>query len=182
MLSCAFHQPSQAPERLSSPAPAAKDLTQRLPGGKSGICPEHHGEEPLALLTAVLSRPREGRGLCAAQPAGHPGAHTPRVAPGWDEDGAELRGVRPYRESGLSRTRSAWSSRTLARRQRCSRAASSRVLHSRTVRSSAHDARYLPLLLKSRQHTEPLWPCGESAVTARGRAAPGAGTGARTVP
>lgn len=87
----------------------------------------------------------------------------------------------PYRESGLRRTSSAWSSPTLARRQRCSRAVKSRVLHSRIVRSSAHDARYLPLLLKSRQETEPLWPCGESAVTAgtrrRNRRRRGAGGG-----
>ena len=82
----------------------------------------------------------------------------------------------PYRESGLRRTSSAWSSPTLARRQRCSRAVKSRVLHSRTVRSSAHDARYLPLLLKSRQETEPLWPYGESAVRAgRRRGGPLAG-------
>lgn len=76
---------------------------------------------------------------------------------GWVRQGV----AGPYRESGLSRTSSAWSSPTLARRQRCSRAVKSRVLHSRTVRSSAQDARYLPLLLKSRQETEPLWPCGE---------------------
>lgn len=78
--------------------------------------------------------------------------------PGLDE-------VWPYRESGLKRTSSACSSPMLARRQWCSRAAKSRVLHNRTVRSSAQDARYFPLLLKSRQETLPLWPYREGAVT-----------------
>lgn len=39
------------------------------------------------------------------------------------------------------------------------------MLHSRTVRSSEHDARYLPLLLKSRQVTGLLWPCRQRVVT-----------------
>lgn len=113
---------------------------------------------------------REGGHLRAAQgtsliPTGHPGADPHRALPG---PGRMRRGdTGPYRESGLKRTSSACSSPTLARRQRCSRAAKSRVLHSRTVRSSAHDARNWPLLLKSRQETEPLWPCGERTVAAR---------------
>ena len=60
-------------------------------------------------------------------------------------------------QSGLKRTRMAWSSSTLALMLRCSRCRKSFVLQMRTVRSSAQVARYLPLLLKSMQVMFPLW-------------------------
>lgn len=60
-------------------------------------------------------------------------------------------------ESGLKRTSTAWSSSTFALRHLCSRSRKSLVLQIRTVRSSAHDARYFPLLLKSTHVTLPLW-------------------------
>lgn len=64
-----------------------------------------------------------------------------------------------YLESGKKRTRVAWSSSTLTRMQRCSLSKMSLVLQIRTVRSSEQDAKYFPLLLKSRHVTFPLWPC-----------------------
>lgn len=63
-------------------------------------------------------------------------------------------------ESGLKRTNRAWSSSTFALRHLCSRSKKSLVLQIRTVRSSAQEARYFPLLLKSRHVTFPLWLWG----------------------
>ena len=60
-------------------------------------------------------------------------------------------------QSGLKRTRMAWSSSTFALMLRCSRCRKSLVLQMRMVRSSAQVARYLPLLLKSMQDMFPLW-------------------------
>ena len=62
-----------------------------------------------------------------------------------------------YLESGLKLTRVAVSRSTLARRHLCSRSMKSLTLHIRTVRSSAQEARYFPLLLKSMDVTFPLW-------------------------
>jgi len=60
-------------------------------------------------------------------------------------------------ESGLKRTSVAQSRSTLALRHLWSRSRKSLVLQMRMVRSSEHEARYFPLLLKSRHVTLALW-------------------------